>query len=165
MMNWRSSWTLNLVVSITTSASRRIGAMRRRSSRMPSAMEPPCAKRMRAAGFAEAADQRLVARFDEHQGHGMLAAQLAIHLRQILDLLAFAGIHEQRGTLDFASSAFVKLAEGGNQRYGKIIHAVEAEVFEGIEYRTLTRTGQSGEQHELAPVALSGGSRHGGPAC
>ena len=89
---------------------------------------------MGTARFAEAADQRVVARLAEEQGDGMLAAQPAIHLRQIFDLFALTSVDQKRGALDFSASAFVQLAEGRNERDGKIVHAVEAKVLEGIEY-------------------------------
>ena len=162
MMNWRSSWTLNFVVSMTTSARRRIG--RHAAALFANAFGDGAAMRqgMRAARFAEAADQRIVARFDEDQRDGMLAAQPAVHLRQIFDLLALASVHEQRGALDFSAAALVKFAEGGNQSNGKIVYAVKAEVFEGIEYGALAGAGQAGEKHELAPIAFPGGAGHGG---
>ena len=88
---------------------------------------------MRAARFAEAAQQSIVARFDEHERRGMFAAQLAIDSRELFELLALARVHQQRRALDFAAPAFVKFTERGNQRDGKIIDAVEAEIFEGLE--------------------------------
>ena len=88
-------------------------------------------ERMRAARFAEAAHQSFVARLDEYQRGGVLAAQLAKNSGQLLDLLAFARVDQQSRAFDFAAFV-IKFAESGNQRDGKIIDAVKAEVFEGI---------------------------------
>jgi hypothetical protein len=92
----------------------------------------------------------------------MFATELAIHLGEIVDLVAFAGIDEKGGAFNFAAAALVKFAEGGDQGDRKIIYAIKPEVFEGIEYRTFAGTGQAGEKHKLAAVALSSGTRHGG---
>ncbi len=80
--------------------------MRRRSSRMPSAIDTAMCQRMGAPRFAEAADQRVVAGFAENQSDGMLAAQPAIHLRQVFDLLAFARVHEQARRARFRRGRF-----------------------------------------------------------
>jgi hypothetical protein len=91
----------------------------------------------------------------------MLARKPPVHLGQVFDLAAFAGVHEQRGTLDFATAAFVKLAEGGYESYWKIVYAVEAEIFKGVEYRAFARTGKAGENHQLASVAFWGSAAAG----
>ena len=100
--NCRSSCTLNFVVSITTSASRRIGAILRRSARMPSATDRPSAQRMRTARLAEPPHQHFVACFDKNQRRRMVGRELAINSGKVFDLLAFARIHQKRSTLDFA---------------------------------------------------------------
>ena len=86
---------------------------------------------MRAARLAETAHQRLVARFYEDQRRGVVTAQLAKNSGELLDLLAFARVHQQSGSLDFAAFV-IKFVKGRNQRYGKIINAVKTKVFKGI---------------------------------
>src|ERR1019366_9260919 len=86
------------------------------------------AERMGAAGFAEAAQQSALARFDEDERGGAFAAQLAVNSRQLVNVSAFAGVHQQGHALHFAASALIEFAERGNQSDGEIIHEVEAEV-------------------------------------
>ena len=117
-------------------------------------MDASVPQRMRAARLAEAAHQSFVAGFDENERGGMFGAQLAINSRQLFDLLALARVHQQRGAFDFAAAFFVKFAEGGNQRDGKIIHAIEAKVFEGVEDGAFAGAGKAGEDDELACVAF-----------
>ena len=81
---------------------------------MPWAMESSGLERMRAAGFAEAAEQDFVAGFDKHQSRGMLGHELAINSGKLFDLLAFAGVHQERGAFDFAAAFDVEFAEGGD---------------------------------------------------
>src|SRR5271155_4441130 len=124
------------------------------------------AERVRTAGFAEAAEQNFVAGFDEDEGGGMFGDEFAVNSGELFDLLAFAGVNEERGAFDFAAAFDVEFAESGDQADGKIIHAVEAEVFEGVQHRTFSGAGQAGEDYELAGVtiAISGGAAagHGG---
>src|SRR5271170_4462194 len=125
------------------------------------------AERVRTAGFAEAAEQNFVAGFDEDAGGGMFGDELAINSGELFDLLAFAGVNEERGAFDFAAAFDVEFAESGDQADGKIIHAIKAEVFEGVQHRTFSGAGQASEDYELAGVtiAISGGAAaagHGG---
>ena len=117
---------------------------------------------MRAAGFAEAAQQSGVARFDEDERGGAFAAQLAINSGQLVDLRAFARVHQQGRAFHFAAAAFIELAESGNQRDGKIIDAVEAEILEGVQDGPFARAGKPGEDYELAGASFPVGARHGG---
>ena len=116
---------------------------------------------MRAARFAEAALERCVARFDENERGGVFAGELAIDSRQLVDLRAFARVHEQSRAFHFAPAAFVKLAESGNQRNRKIVDAVEAEIFEGVQDRAFARAGKPGEDDKLAGVSFPVAARHG----
>ena len=85
-----------------------------RSNRIPWAIESVLAQRMRTARFAEATKQDFVARFDKYQGRGMFSRELAVDTGELFDLLAFAGVHQQRGALNLAAAFDVEFAEGGD---------------------------------------------------
>ena len=89
------------MVSITTSASLRIGAISRRSRLSTFAHRAVVAQRMRAARLAEAAQQRLIGGLDKNQRRGHLPPDLLVDRRQPLELIAFARVHQQRGALNF----------------------------------------------------------------
>ena len=56
---------------------------------------------------------------------------------RFFNLLALARVDQQGGAFDFALAAFVAVGEGGNQSHGKIVNAVETEIFKGLEYEPL----------------------------
>ena len=91
------------MVSITTSASLRIGAISVALAPQPFAHRPVVAQRMRPARLAEPAQQRLIGGLDENQRRGHFAPNLLVERRQTLELFALARVHQQRGALNFRS--------------------------------------------------------------
>ena len=136
--NCRSSCTLNFDVSITTSASRRIGAILRRSARMPSATDRPspigCGRRV----SLKRRIRYFVACFDKNQRRRTVGRERAVNSRKILDLPALTRIHEKRSPLDFACAAPINLAEHRNQRHRQVVDAVVAQVLECIQHRAFS---------------------------
>ncbi len=87
---------------------------------------------MRPACLTEAPQQRFVTRFDEDECCRVVAGKGAVKYRELFDLLALARVHQQRCAFNLAPAFVVQLAENGNQRDRKIVHAIETEIFEGF---------------------------------
>jgi len=68
-------------------------------------------------------------RLDENECRGVLRAQLPQDGRKLLELLSLARIDQQGRPLNFTAALHVQFAERGDQGDGKIVDAVETEVF------------------------------------
>ena len=113
---------------------------------------PVVTQRMRTARFAEPPQQRLIGGFDEHQTRGHLPANLLIQSRQTLNLIALAGVHQERGALHFGIAIKIEFAERGDQVHRQVIHAVITEVFEGLQNGAFSGAAQPRQNHQLAAV-------------
>jgi len=89
------------------------------------------AKRMRSPRLAETPYQGFVAGLDKYERCWVLVDELAVDARQLIDLFAFARVHQQRGALNL-SAFHIQLAKFRNQRDGQIINAVKSKVFKCI---------------------------------
>src|SRR4029077_14460046 len=111
------------------------------------------AERVRAARLAVAAQEGIFAGIDEHQRNGVIAAQVFEKWGQFFELRSLARVHQQRSAREIAFAGGVQLRKDGNQVDGKVVDAVEAHVFEGMQYRAFSGAGETGEDHELAGFA------------
>src|SRR5579863_1652367 len=111
-------------------------------------------ERVRAASFAESPQQGFLAGLDEHQLGGVsLAVKLANSFRKLQELTSLARVHQKGGARNFTGSGEMHLTENGNQFNGKVVNAVEAQVFKRFEDGALSRPAQPGENHQLAVFA------------
>src|SRR6266404_3382002 len=90
---------------------------------------------------------------DEHECRGVLRAQLPQDGRKLLELLSLARIDQQSRPLNFTAALHVQFAERGDQGDGKIVDAVETEIFKRFEDGALPRPAEPGENHQLPGVA------------
>jgi hypothetical protein len=73
--------------------------------------------------------------------------------RKLFELDAFAGVDEKGGAAKVAFSGGVEFGKNRNQFDGKIVDAVEAHVFKGVEDGAFAGAGETGENDELASGA------------
>src|ERR1051325_1165580 len=114
---------------------------------------------MWAACFAVAPQQGIFIRLDEHQRNRMIFLEMLQQWRQLLELQAFASIHQQGCPGEIAFAGGMKFGKDGNDIYRKVVHAVEAHVLKSTQHGAFSRSGESGEDDELARV-LSRGRLH-----
>src|ERR1700736_1683983 len=111
------------------------------------------AERVRAPRLAVAAQKRVFAGIDEHQSDGMILAQVLEKWRQFFELRALARVYQQGSARKIAFASGMQLGKNGNQVDGKVVDAVEAHVFESMEYGAFSGAGKSGKNDELAGFA------------
>src|SRR6266436_6577394 len=109
---------------------------------------------MRAAGFAVAPQQRIFVGFDENQRDGMILFQVFQERRQFLQLHAFARVHQQGGARKVPFTRGVQLRKDGDELHGKIVHAVEAHVLEGVQDGAFAGAGKSTVLHAFEDMGF-----------
>src|SRR5438876_2267022 len=114
---------------------------------------------MGAARFAVTAQERIFVRFNENKSDGMIFLQVFQKRRQFLKLQALACIHQQGSASEVPFTGGVQLRKNRDELYGKIVHAIEAHVFESVKNGTLPGTGKACEDNEL-PGVVSRLRRH-----
>ncbi len=72
--------------------------------------------------------------------------------RQLVQLRAFANIHHQRRALDLGRLPH-QLGEAGNQVDRQVVHAVVAQILEGLEHRGFPRAAHAGNNDQLSGQA------------
>src|SRR5215467_5344716 len=91
----------------------------------------------------------------------MILFEMFQERRQFLKLQALTSIHQQSCAGKVAFARRMEFGKDGNEVYGQVIHAVEAHVLKGAQDSAFPRTGESGEDNELARVSsLSRGRLH-----
>ena len=110
---------------------------------------------MRPTGLAETPHQHRVGGLEENDLGRNHPPDRFQDRRQLFQLGAFADIHDQRGAANFARlhRQFGKLRD---QFDGKIVDAVVAEIFEGLQHRGLPRPAHAGDDDQFG---RSGGGR------
>ena len=127
----------------------------------PLAHRAVVAQRMRPPRLAEPAQQGFIGGLDEYQRRRHIPPDLLVDRRQAFELIALARVHQQRRALHFGIAINVQFAEGGDQVHRQVIHAVVAQIFEGLENGAFARAAQAGEDHQL-PAVRSGAAFHVG---
>src|SRR5215467_4419673 len=83
--------------------------------------------------------------------------------RQLLNLLALAGVNQERGPAELGFAGGVQLRKNRNQLHGQVVDAVEAHVLKGLEHGALAGAGKPGQDDELACISFLGSLRLGAP--
>ena len=76
------------------------------------------------------------------------AFQLAVHLRELVEHLAFADVDHDRGARDFVAGAQRQLGEHRQERHRQVVDAEVAEVLERADRLRLAGAGEAGEDDE-----------------
>src|SRR5438477_12930808 len=103
---------------------------------------------MRAARFAEAAEQHRIASMKKNKQRRDLLAQLAEYGGKSLQRFALAYIHHQRRPGDVLAVAD-QLGELRNQVHREIVYAVKSQVFKRPKHRRLSRTAHSRNDDDI----------------
>ena len=103
---------------------------------------------MRAAGFAEAAQDGGVFRLHENQARLHRVADLREYRGETVQAAAFADIHHQGGGLELGTVAG-EFRELGDQLHRQVVHRVIPKVFERLEHGTFARPAQAGDDDQL----------------
>src|SRR5713226_10501155 len=90
----------------------------------------------------------------------MILAQVFEQSGELLELQAFARIHQERGSREVALPRGMQFGKNGDELDRKIVHAVKAHVLEGSQDRAFSGTGEPGEDNEL-PGVMSRVRLHG----
>ena len=103
---------------------------------------------MRTAGLAETAQKNGVGGLEEDDLGRDHASNRFEDAREFLQLRAFANVDDERGAADFAG-LHSQFREFRDQLDRKVIDAVVAEIFEGLQYGGLSRTAHSGNEDQF----------------
>ena len=88
---------------------------------------------MRPARFTVTAQEGILVCFNKNERDGMIFLQVLQERRQLFQLQAFARVHQQGRTSEVSFTRRVQLRKNRNELDGKIVHAVEAHIFEGVQ--------------------------------
>ncbi len=109
-------------------------------------------QRMRAPRLAVPPQEGILVRFDENQRDGMISFQVFQEWRQFSELRALACVYQQGRSRKVSFTRSMQFRKNGDELHGKIVHAVEAHVFEGTEDSAFAGTGESGKDDQLPGV-------------
>ena len=154
-----SSWTLSVVVSITSSAIAFRSASARRSAAIPSGTDPAVAReRVAAARLGVAADERVVRGVEEEDLDVVpLLPHLLDDARRVGEEPPLARVDHERDARDLAGGVPGQLEELLEEEDGEVVDAVEPGVLERAQRGRLPRPGHAGEDDDLRTAGDRGG--------